>query len=198
MTDDLLNSPPFPLLRWDKYAWEGEITLLSWAGFQTRRGWYAGRSSEKPSDGTARLVVASEGDLRPTPPSLAQSAAMRYLRENEVAVASAVLNAIFECYPREKEAYEDAMSGEEGATLPEITEPHGLRTVIGLSHVHVLSTALNDVAYMGFEFGCEWEEEHGCGVMTHLGRVVKVGYADHSFLDWIARRDAEGWKGASA
>jgi len=30
--------------------------------------------------------------------------------------------------------------------------------------------------------------------MTHLGRVVEVGQADTSFLEWIAERDIESDK----
>ena len=58
-----LDVPPFPPLTWDGYGWEGEITLPSWAGFQTRGGAYGGRSSKKPSDGTGsddELLKSSE------------------------------------------------------------------------------------------------------------------------------------------
>lgn len=34
---------------------------------------------------------------------------------------------------------------------------------------------------MGFELDCNWDEEHGLGVLMHKNRVVKVGQADVSF-----------------
>ena len=47
------------------------------------------------------------------------------------------------------------------------------------------------IAYIGFELGCVWDEEHGLGVMTHRDRVVDVGGADTAFTEWIAENDAE-------
>ena len=61
----------------------------------------------------------------------------------------------------------------------------------GLSNVHVLRVARDGIAYVGFEFGCAWEEEHGLGVMMHRDRVVAAGGADVSFLEWIAEEDAK-------
>jgi hypothetical protein len=46
-----LNVPPFPPLTWGEYAWEGKITLPSWAGFQNRGGPYGARNRKKLSDG---------------------------------------------------------------------------------------------------------------------------------------------------
>jgi hypothetical protein len=46
-------------------------------------------------------------------------------------------------------------------------------------------------AYLGFSFHVAWEPEHGLGVMVHGRRIVDVGGADTSFLEWIAERDAE-------
>lgn len=186
-----LDVPPFPPLRWDEYSWAGKITLPSWAGFQARGGAYGSRSSKKPSDGTASLNVAVEDDEDQTPPTAAQVAAMQHLLDNEKAVAAAVLNAIFEMYPAAKAEYEEGYGEEEDETLPTIKSPKELRTLMGLSTVHVLYVKKGDTAYIGFEFGCAWEEEHGAGVMTHRGRVVEAGQADTAFLEWIAERDAK-------
>lgn len=45
------------------------------------------------------------------------------------------------------------------------------------------------MAYVGYEFRCTWDEEHGMGVMTHKNRVVAIGGADVSILEWIAESD---------
>ena len=68
----------------------------------------------------------------------------------------------------------------------------GLRPLVGLGSVHVLSLAQDGVACIGFEFGCVWDGEHGAGVMTHRGRVIAVGQADCSFVEWMARRGLDG------
>lgn len=190
MAEETLNILPFPQLRWEDYFWVGELRLPSWAGFQTRRGCYGSVSSDSPSDGTARLSIVPENDERRSHPTVEQEVAFKYLLDNEAAVAASVLQALFNKYPTEKAAYAEAYSEEEAEeTLPDIADPSGLRALIGLSNVHVLSVAKDGAAYVGFEFGCVWEEEHGAGVMTHMGRVIKVGQADTSFLEWIAKRD---------
>jgi len=60
---------------------------------------------------------------------------------------------------------------------------------MGLVAIHVLGVAKGGVAYVGLELGCDWDEEHGAGLMLHKARIVKVGGADTSFLEWIAERD---------
>jgi len=44
-------------------------------------------------------------------------------------------------------------------------------------------------AYIGFELGCTWDEEHGAGVMTYKERVVEIGQAGTSFSSWAAYND---------
>jgi hypothetical protein len=117
--------------------------------------------------------------------------------DHQAEVRDAVLQAIFDAYPamRARYPYGRALAAEE---MPPIDRPEQLRALLGLSVVHVLKAAKGGAAYVGFEFGCTWEEEHGLGVMTHRGRVVeiplmggaKVGHADVSFEEWIAEEDA--------
>jgi hypothetical protein len=64
-----------------------------------------------------------------------------------------------------------------------------MRSLVGLSTVHVLPVARDGVAYLGFEFGCVWDTEHGAGVMTHLDRVVATGQAAVSLTERIAEQD---------
>ncbi len=190
MDIDTIEVPPIQRLRWNQYMWDGEIKLPSWAGFQIRRGNYGAASSDQVSDGSALLSLKSQ-DNKPEPPTAEQISAFRYLLDHESHIAAAVLQAIFEKYPEDKDAYLGAYDNEDEVELPDLLEPADLCTLIGLSHVHVLFQAHKGAAYIGFEFGCVWEEEHGLGVMTHQGRIVKVGGADTSFLWWIADRDSK-------
>jgi hypothetical protein len=190
MAKQTLNVPPFPPLRWDGHFWAGQVVLPSWAGFQSRRGAYGSVNSRAKSDGGARLTVTPANPEEKTPPRSQQVRAFRLLLDNEPAVGGSVLRAIFAAYPDLRDAY--GYDDEEAAEImPEIERPEQLRTLIGLSNVHVLNVAKGGVAYIGFEFGCTWDEEHGLGVMTHRKRVVEVGGADTSFLTWIAERDAK-------
>ena len=75
--------------------------------------------------------------------------------------------------------------------MPEIERIEQLRSLIGLSNVYVHAVSKDGMAYIGYEFGCTWDDEHGLGVMTHRNRIVEAGYADASFDEWTAKRDAE-------
>jgi hypothetical protein len=178
---DTLDYPPFPPLKWEHYSWVGEVVLPSWAGFQARRGGYGAVSSRRPSDGTARLSISPLDDKARTPPTTEQVVAFRHLLDNEAAVGAAVARALVDYCPG------DAYDGEDEELL-EVSEPADLRPLVGLSAVHMLDVFRDGAACVGFEFGCVWDEEHGAGVMTHLGRVIATGQADCSFTEWIARQ----------
>lgn len=189
MTKQTLNLPPFPPLQWNNYAWSGEVVLPSWAGFQPRRGSYGSVSAEAKSDGTVSLSVAPEDLNLPTHPNPEQSRAFQLLLDSEATVSESVLNAIYSNYSgmRRSYGYDEEEAKE---IMPEIKSAKQLRRLIGLSSIHILDVAKDGIAYIGFEFGCTWDEEHGLGVMTHRERVVEVGGADTSFLEWIAENDA--------
>src|SRR5262249_15415688 len=96
--------------------------------------------------------------------------------------------ALLEYYPGEREAYLDDYDLEESEKVPEVTELAGLRPLVGLSRVHVLSAARGGGAWVGVEVGWAWGTEEGAWGLKHLGRVIATGQADCSFVGWIARR----------
>ncbi len=200
MVDDILDEAPFPPLRWDGQGltWSGEVRLPSWAGFQDRSGPYSAIGARRPSDGIASLFVDlpvvegdDEFDNERRPPSPEQATAFRYLMANEAAVAAAVGRAIVEYYPEARRMHSENLYSDKSTPLPDVADPGELRPLVGLSGVHVLAVAHDGSAYIGFEFGCAWEDEHGLGVMTHRGRVINTGQADFAFTEWVAEADPE-------
>jgi hypothetical protein len=175
-------------------AMDHDDRLTAFAGFQSRGGAYTSASSDKPSTGDVHVSVAIPGDddepETPPPPTVEQAKAYQHLKDNQDAIAAAVLQAIAKEYPtlQESYGYEDDEAEE---LMPDITKPEDLRNLIGLGIVHVLAAAKKGAAYVGFEFGCTWDEEHGLGVLTHGTRVVAVGAADTSF-DLNAAEDDGG------
>ncbi len=180
MPPETLDYPPFPPLKWEDYFWVGEVVLPSWAGFRARRGGYGAVSSPKPSDGSARLSISSLDDKVRTPPTAEQVTAFRHLIDHEGSIAAAVVRALVDYCPG------NAYDGDDEELLG-VSEPDDLRPLIGLSAVNVLGVFRDGAACIGFEFGCVWDEEHGAGVMTHLGRVIATGQGVCSFEQWIAR-----------
>jgi hypothetical protein len=167
--------------------------LCSWRGFQSRLGAYAASSSIKESDGTARLSVPPPAGVAERPPLAEQADAFRYLLEHEEAIRDALVAAIFEEYP----VIRARLLGQgfiNEVDMPALQRPEQLKSHIGLSTVHVLPIVKDDAAYIGFEFGCTWDEEHGLGVMTHQGRLVelphlgisKVNGGDLASEEWMA------------
>ena len=193
-----LDAPPFPPLKWDGHFWKCRTILNSWRGFQSRLGAYGAVSSTTESDGAVRLSVVPPAGAVAQPPAVEQANAYRHLLDHEEEIRDAVLQAIFDAYPAMRARYP---FGEDLAAkaMPPLDRPEQLRALIGLSIVHVLNVAKDGAAYVGFDLGCTWEDEHGLGVMTLLGRLVeiplmggeKVGHADVSFEEWIAEEDAK-------
>jgi hypothetical protein len=193
-----LNVAPFPPLRWDDYFWTGRVGLSSWRGFQCRLGAYGAKSSTEASDGKACLSVAPPEGVAERPPAAEQGNAFRYLLEHQEALRDALVAAIFEEYPVIREhLLGDGFVDE--SEMPALERSEQLKSHIGLSTVHVLGVVKNNAAYVGFEFGCTWDDEHGLGIMTHQGRIVelphmgigKVSGADLASEDWMAEEDAQ-------
>jgi hypothetical protein len=64
--------------------------------------------------------------------------------------------------------------------------------LIGLHDVYVHQVLKDGLPYVGYEFGCTWDGEHGLGVLVHGTRVVEVGGAQTAMTLWIAKQDAHG------
>ena len=175
--------------QFDEFFWVAKARLPSWAGYQTRNGPYGAISSESASDGSVRITFAPEGRNK-SPLTDEEVASVQWLLDHEDDMASAVLDSLFAEYPglQQSYGYEEA---ERRRCMPDIASPAGFRQLIGLHTVHVHPLRKNGLAYIGFEFGCTWDDEHGLGVLMHGTRVVQVGGADTAFLLWIARQDAE-------
>jgi hypothetical protein len=75
--------------------------------------------------------------------------------------------------------------------FPAIANEHDLKRNVGLFAINVHQLNADGVPYLGYEFGCEWDREHGAGVLMHGTTAVEVGLADTALLLWLAERDAE-------
>lgn len=173
-----------------EYFWTARARLPSWAGFQVRDGAYGAISSDAPSDGSVTIVFAPEG--RDTRPLTAEEVGLvQWLLDNELDVARSLLDGLLVEYRRLQDVY--GYTGDDRDTfMPVVSSPEGFRNLIGLHSVHVHPLTKDGLPYLGFEFGCTWDEEHGLGVLMHGTRLVQAGGADTAFLLWIARQDAEG------
>ncbi len=160
----------------DDLWWCAELTLPSWAGYQSRFGPYTSVDKAAPSDGKAKLVFAPDG--RGAAPLSAQELSLvDWFEVNEPNVSAAVKAVIL--------GWDDPYAAEY------ITDEDMLKRNFGLYSVNIHQLVSGGLPYIGFEFGCAWEEEHGPGVMMHGTRLVAIGDADTALHLWVAQNDAE-------
>jgi len=161
--------------------YEGELTLLSWTGFQSRQGFYSSKDSNELSNGVVKVFLEGKEVDYVKVTTLEQVNAIKYLVDNSEEVRDALLNGLLNEMTELKEIYEDL--------IPEINKIEDFRNCIGLANIHIMSSDKDNFAYIGFELGCEWDEEHGVGVMMHKDRVVAIGQADTAFDSWVTFDD---------
>jgi hypothetical protein len=170
------------------FSWVARSRLSSWAGYLDRSGAYGGEGGVVPSDGSVDIVFAPEGrDAHPLTDR--ERALIQWFIDHERIVSEAVKAAIFHEYPRLQEQY-GYSPAERVQCMPDISSPEELKPLVGLHSVNVHQIEKGEAPYLGFEFGCTWDDEHGLGVLVHGTRVVEVGGADRAILLWIAKRDA--------
>ncbi|MES2949685.1 MAG: hypothetical protein V4858_14175 [Pseudomonadota bacterium] len=116
-------------------------------------------------------------------------ASVEWLLKHETSVSRTLLSALLGEYPSLQEQY-GYSEDEQAKLMPDVTSVDGFRNLIGLHSVNVHPLLKDGIPYVGFEFGCTWDDEHGLGVLVHGTRVVEIGGADTAILLWIAEQDA--------
>lgn len=157
-----------------------ETRLTAFAGYRKART--PRRSLEgTSSDGLVTLFAEpteGHGDVLTS----AQNAAVLYLLANQGELSQRILEALFERYPSIREDYLEFTEDDEAdEVLPPIATEEELKGLIGLANVHVLVDESSEAPYIGFEFGCSWDDEGGLGIMTQQGRVIAIGQAETAF-----------------
>jgi hypothetical protein len=101
-----------------------------------------------------------------------------------------ILDKLLAEYPKWKPDYgyseEDAKH-----FMPDVTDKEAFKNLIMLANVHVLPVEHEGIAYIGYEFNCQWDVEHGMGAMFHGARMVELGMAESSFMLSKALADKE-------
>lgn len=170
----------------DDTFWGAGLRLPSWVGYQSRLGPYGSIDSPLPSDGSVRFIFAPEGrDLAPLNDE--ELALLIWFERNEPAVSKSVKDAVIDwCSPNNRTRLEEFDFGND---FPYVANESALMSLVGLHSINMHQLTSSKIPYLGYEFGCVWEEEHGLGVLVHGTRCVKVGFADTAILMWLAEED---------
>lgn len=158
-----------------------ELILSSWSGFQSRQGFYTSKDIEDTSNGLTKVYIEGKEIDQNKIVTLEQINALKYLLENSDKVKDIILNRLLSEMPELKEIYEDL--------IPDIKKIEDFKDYVGLSNVYLMTSDKDGYAYTGFELGCDWDEEHGIGIMMHKDRVIDIGDADIAFASWITFED---------
>jgi len=173
----------------DDLWWTTKAMLPSWKGFQSRQSPYGMEDIAVPSDGTVQIVFAPEGRGN-QPLTDSEIYAVNWVIGHEALISKALISSLLQEYPSLQKQY--GYSGKKKTKLmPDISSADELRSLMGLSSVNVHQVQKDGIPYVGFEFGCTWDEEHGLGVLMHGTRTVKIGGAEIAVLFWIAEHDAQ-------
>lgn len=171
----------------DFHCWRTTVRLASWEGFQSRRGRYGALDSVAQSDGTVDVVFAPEG-RNDAPLSESEVELVRWALQHQSEMQRSLLTTLLTEYPNMRASYSSIFADER--LMPPVEDVDAFRELMGLHCLHVHQIEKGGFPYVGFEFGCTWDGEHGLGVLMHGTRVVEIGGADTAILLWIAERDA--------
>lgn len=167
---------------------EGEVHLPSWNGFQSRNGVYGSKDSTGKTNCIFYYSIGGDSTLEIESPKEYHKKAFEYLIENQEQIKDSILISLMNEYPNIQDEY-DYEPEDKRELMPEIINPNDFKKRIGLSQLHFVNVTKDTIGYIGFEFGCEWDDDHGLGIMTHKDRVIKIGHADTSFMQWVAEED---------
>jgi hypothetical protein len=173
LTENLFYTAPF--------------TSPTWTGFQSRRGPFASVDSPLPATGETTLTYAPEGrGVEPLAPE--ELALVDWFEAHERSISEAAVAAILEACSPTSANYE-AAGFYDG--YPLIADLQTLKNHIGLYAIYLHYLPQSKLPYIGFEIGCNWEEEHCLGVLMQGTRLVAIDQADAAFTLWRAVQDFE-------
>lgn len=162
-----------------EYGLEGEIRLPAWEHWQIQE-------QAQP------IRVDFGGDRVEEGQELTESyrTALAYLFAGQKQIQNAILRGILEHLAQQRDdLLSDAMEKDFFLSgMPYVQEPADLLGELQLEEIHVLPVERDGLCYMGYAFGCRWDED-GIGVMTCGSRVVEVGGRDTALLCWLAEDD---------
>jgi hypothetical protein len=172
----------------DDLWWGARLRLASWVDYQSRFGSYGSKDTAVPSDGSVTLIFAPEGrELEPL--TDAEMRLVSWFEQNEPDVSAAVKASLIEwCSPHSVKRKSQFDFDDD---FPVIKNENDLKRNVGLFAINVHQLDVDGVPYLGYELGCEWDDEHGLGVLMHGTRLVEIGLADTAITLWIAERDAK-------
>lgn len=153
--------------------WEGSILLEEWNKFYGQ---------------DLRLMLNIFGDVEVNEVTEIHERGYHYLISQQKEILESMLDAVFENYTiwQEKYGYDEQAKA---LYMPDILNAVELKPLLRPQNIHILDVEMEQMPYIGVEFECTWDREHGVGIMLYKNTIVEIGSADTAFMSWIAEED---------
>lgn len=190
-----LTIPGLPTLYGSKGSWCAWVTALPLPHTARFRGTTA-RAALRGYAEPDRIAEPGEvttyfenDDGSGDAPDVTMIEAARWLLENDAPFFRVVLDAMLADLPRLRAIEDSIVLADDAFRLPERWDEATLLPLVRLNNINLHPVA--GAPYIGLDFSCAWEDEHGYGLMMAGTEVVETGGADVGALSWIAARHAE-------
>lgn len=136
-------------------------------------GYHCENSLPELADGQVYLLIESSPGNEP---SAKQLQALAWLLAQPDAANKIIVDAIYALYPQQRKeaaAYLDKEMLD--MAYPDVRRVDDLRRLISLSRVRIYEESKDGLPYLGFDFECNWDPEHGHKVLINGHRIVEIG-----------------------
>ncbi|MFX0069573.1 MAG: DUF6985 domain-containing protein [Candidatus Hermodarchaeota archaeon] len=167
----------------ENYGWMGPIELDIWKYYRI--------IGSKSLFDTPQVTVGGDNILLDTLEITQEYInAYYYTVQNQKVMHENIMNSLMKKYEKLKPLY--GYEGKEADEfMPDVKDMNQFKNLIQLDLVHLLNVFKDNIAYVGYEFKCKWDPDHGLGFMTHMDRVFKCNIGDYAFTTWVAEEDLE-------
>ena len=155
--------------------WEGTVNLKEWNDY---------------FENVIDIKLNVGGDTKVDSLEVFHKESFEYLMKNQKTLLGTILDELFTNYSmlQDEYGYDDE---EKDEVMPDLKSVDELKKLLTPQRIHILNVRKDDVVYLGFHFLCTWDEEHDFGVMLANNTIVKMGYGEDAFLNWIAEEHAK-------
>lgn len=153
----------------DDYQSPWQIRLDAWLALGTEED----RSEARPVE----LVMQAEGHDPDASPTDAQLRHVDWLVANQQALLDGILETALRMYKGNR--LEMVGADEEDEDLPILRAPAEVKPLLGPSMIYLSSLDGVELPYVGVDLHCDWNQEHGLGLMFHGTDLVSVAGTQH-------------------
>jgi hypothetical protein len=153
--------------------WEGNIYLESWNEFYEKE---------------LNLVINIGGDYIIDEVTYIHKQGYNYLISKQQDILNIIFKELYQYYLIWQKEYDMEINE---AIMPDISSITELKSLLYPEKIFIMNVDIQEMPYIGVQFKCSWDDEHGIGVMIFKDRIVKVGGSDIAFMNWIAEEDKE-------